>query len=336
MLSNKPQILVTGGAGYIGSHCVLELEKEGFEAIVLNRYVTKEYNLLKSFFNTKIIIGDIQDTILLKRIFASNKIDTVIHLAACSNVGESVTQPAKYYQNNFVGTLTLLETMLEANIKKFIFSSSSATYGIPKILPICEEHAQNPINPYGMTKLMVERIVRDFGLAYDLRFVCFRYFNVAGINSHGLLGESINSKNYLIPSILQTALGNRESISIFGTDYNTNDGTCIRDYVHVADIAKAHVLALQYLLKNDETDTFTDTFNLSSGRGYSVREVIELARTVTRREIKTIESKRHLENPPILIGSNKKAKTILGWNPQYSNLSDIIADAWRWHQNSLD
>ncbi len=222
----------------------------------------------------------------------------------------------------------MLEAMLEAGINKFVFSSTCATYGLPETVPIKEKQPQNPINPYGMTKLMVEQILQDFSHAYDFRSVCLRYFNAAGADPEGMLGEDHNPETHLIPLVLQTANGHRESISIFGTDYDTADGTCIRDYIHVCDLAQAHILALKYLLDDGETDVF----NLGNGNGFSVKQVIEIARKVTGKTIKALECDRRPGDPPILVGSGAKAQKILGWQPQYSTLEEIIAHAWQWHQ----
>jgi UDP-glucose 4-epimerase len=236
--------------------------------------------------------------------------------------------PDKYYRNNFTGTLTLLEAMLAASVKTFVFSSTCATYGVPQVIPIPEDHPQNPINPYGASKLMVERVLGDFDVAYDLKSVCFRYFNAAGADPSGLLGEDHAPETHLIPLLLLAALGQRESISIFGTDYPTEDGTCIRDYIHVNDLASAHVLGIEYLLKGGKSQVF----NLGNGSGFSVREVIETARSVTGREIKTVECERRPGDPPVLVGSSDKARNILDWRPEYANLSEIVAHAWQWHQ----
>lgn len=321
-------ILVTGGAGYIGSHSVLTLQKAGYEVIVLDNLVYGHQDLVETVLKVKLIVGSTGDRSLLREIFATHQIDAVMHFAAYAYVGESVTQPAKYYQNNVVGTLTLLEAMLEAKINKFVFSSTCATYGVPDSVPITEDQSQNPINPYGATKLMVERILQDFNQAYDFRSVCLRYFNAAGADPDGNLGEDHNPETHLIPLVLQTALGHRESVSIFGTDYDTPDGSCIRDYIHVLDIAQAHILALKYLL----SDGATDVFNLGNGSGFSVKEVIETARQITGKEIKAELSDRRPGDPPSLVGSGAKAQEILGWQPVYSNLSDIISHAWQWHQ----
>ncbi|PSB09464.1 UDP-glucose 4-epimerase GalE [Pleurocapsa sp. CCALA 161] len=321
-------ILVTGGAGYIGSHSVLTLQKAGYEVIVLDNLVYGHQDLVEKVLKVKLIVGSTGDRALLREIFANHQIDAVMHFAAYAYVGESVTQPAKYYQNNVVGTLTLLEAMLEADINKFVFSSTCATYGVPDAVPITEDQSQNPINPYGATKLMVERILQDFNQAYDFRSVCLRYFNAAGADPEGNLGEDHNPETHLIPLVLQTALGHRESVSIFGTDYDTPDGSCIRDYIHVLDIAQAHILALKYLIDNGATDVF----NLGNGSGFSVKEVIATARKITGKEIKAELSDRRPGDPPTLVGSGAKAKKILGWQPAFFNLDDIISHAWQWHQ----
>jgi len=321
-------ILVTGGAGYIGSHSVLTLQKAGYEVIVLDNLVYGHQDLIDEVLKVKLIVGSTCDRPLLREVFANHQIDAVMHFAAYAYVGESVTQPAKYYENNLVGTLTLLEAMLEADVKTFVFSSTCATYGVPDSVPITEDQSQNPINPYGATKLMVERILQDFSHAYDFRSVCLRYFNAAGADPEGNLGEDHNPETHLIPLVLQTALGQRESVSVFGTDYDTPDGTCIRDYIHVLDIAQAHILALKYLLN----DGATDVFNLGNASGFSVKEVIETARKITGKEIKAEFGDRRPGDPPALVGSGAKAQKILGWQPAYSNLDDIISHAWQWHQ----
>ena len=247
-------ILVTGGAGYIGSHSVLTLQKAGYEVIVLDNLVYGHQDLAENVLKAKLIVGSTCDRALLREVFANHQIDAVMHFAAYAYVGESVTEPAKYYDNNVVGTLTLLEAMLEANVKTFVFSSTCATYGVPDAVPITEDQSQHPINPYGATKLMVERILQDFNQAYDFRSVCLRYFNAAGADPEGNLGEDHNPETHLIPLVLQTALGHRQSVSIFGTDYDTPDGSCIRDYIHVLDIAQAHILALEYLIDKNVKD----------------------------------------------------------------------------------
>ncbi len=251
-----------------------------------------------------------------------------MHFAAFIAVGESVSDPGKYYRNNVAGTLTLLEAMVAASINTFVFSSTCALYGIPKSIPLVEDHPQDPISPYATTKWMVERILADFDKAYGLKSVCFRYFNAAGADPTGLLGEDHAPETHLIPLVLFAALGKLESVSIFGTDYPTRDGTCIRDYIHVTDLAQAHVLGLDYLLKEGDSDVF----NLGNGSGFSVREVIETAKKVTGKEIQIVERDRRPGDPPVLVGSSDKAKKALGWRPEYANLNDIVAHAWQWHQ----
>ncbi len=328
MSSNKPTILVTGGAGYIGSHAVLALKQTGYDVVVLDNLVYGHQELVTDVLKVELIVGDTCDRSLLDDIFASRNISAVMHFAAYAYVGESVTDPAKYYHNNFVGTLTLLEAMLAASVKTFVFSSTCATYGVPHTVPIPEDHPQKPINPYGESKLMIEKVLRDFDTAYHFKSVCFRYFNAAGADPEGRLGEDHDPETHIIPLVLLTALGKRDSVSIFGTDYPTPDGTCVRDYIHVADLAQAHVLGLEYLLNGGETTVF----NLGNGNGFSVKQVIETAQEVTGKEIKAIECDRRPGDPPALVGSSDRARSILGWNPQYADLSVILTHAWNWHQ----
>lgn len=323
-----PTILVTGGAGYIGSHAVLALKNAGYEVIVLDNLSNGHRELVEDVLQIKLIVGDMSDRALLDNIFSTHSIEAVMHFAAYIAVGESVTDPAKYYQNNVAGTLTLLEAMLAASVKKFIFSSTCALYGVPKFVPLTEEHPQDPISPYATSKWMVERILSDFDTAYNLKSVRFRYFNAAGADPNGLLGEDHEPETHLIPLVLLAALGKRESIFIFGTDYPTPDGTCIRDYIHVTDLAQAHILGLEYLLKGGESEVF----NLGNGSGFSVREVIETAQEVTGKEIKIEERDRRPGDPPILVGSSDKATKVLGWHPQYPNVKEILTHAWQWHQ----
>ncbi len=328
MSQGKATILVTGGAGYIGSHAVLALTKAGYEVIVLDNLSYGHRELVEQVLKVKLIVGDISDRALLDQLFTTHNITAVMHFAAFIAVGESVTDPAKYYQNNVTGTLTLLEAMVAASINKFVFSSTCALYGIPKSVPLVEDHPQDPISPYATTKWMVERILSDFDQAYDLKSVSFRYFNAAGADPTGLLGEDHAPETHLIPLVLFAALGKRESVSIFGTDYSTRDGTCIRDYIHVTDLAQAHVLGLEYLLKGGDSAAF----NLGNGSGFSVREVIETTKEITGKDIKIVECDRRPGDPPILVGSSDKARNVLGWHPQYPNLDDIVAHAWQWHQ----
>ncbi|MCG6137564.1 MAG: UDP-glucose 4-epimerase GalE [Nostoc sp. LLA-1] len=321
-------ILVTGGAGYIGSHAVLALKNAGYEVIVLDNLSNGHREIVEEVLQVKLIVGDMSDRPLLDKIFSTHNITAVMHFAAYIAVGESVTDPAKYYRNNVVGTLTLLEAMLAASIHKFIFSSTCALYGVPEFIPLTEDHPQNPISPYATSKWMVERILDDFDTAYNLKSVSFRYFNAAGADPTALLGEDHIPETHLIPLVLLAALGKSKSIFIFGTDYPTPDGTCIRDYIHVNDLAQAHILGLKYLLKGGESEVF----NLGNSNGFSVREVIETAKEVTGKDIEIVERDRRPGDPPILVGSSDKACTKLGWNPQYPNLKEIINHAWQWHQ----
>lgn len=328
MVQAKSTILVTGGAGYIGSHAVLTLQRAGYEVIVLDNLENGHREIVENVLQAKLIVGDISDRPLLDRIFATYSIAAVMHFAAYIAVGESVTSPSKYYRNNVMGTLTLLEAMVAASIKQLVFSSTCALYGVPLSIPLTEDHPQNPISPYAASKQMIEQILADFDRAYNLKSVCFRYFNAAGADPNGLLGEDHFPETHLIPLVLLTALGQANSVSIFGTDYPTKDGTCIRDYIHVMDLADAHILGLEYLLKGGESQAF----NLGNGNGFSVKEVIEAAYQVTGREIKTVELERRAGDPPVLVGSSEKARKILGWEPQYWELKQIIAHAFAWHQ----
>ncbi|HEY9891381.1 MAG TPA: UDP-glucose 4-epimerase GalE [Candidatus Sericytochromatia bacterium] len=327
MAQVKPKILVTGGAGYIGSHVVLALKKAGYDLVVLDNLEYGHQELVERL-QVELVVGDLSDRTLLDKLFATHNFVAVMHFAAYIAVGESVSDPAKYYRNNVAGTMTLLEAMMAANVKKLVFASTCSIYGMPKQVPMTEEHPQNPINPYAITKWMVERMLADFDRAYDLQSVVFRFFNASGANPQGLLGEDHNPETHLIPLVLLTALGKRESISILGTDYPTPDGTCLRDYIHVSDLADAHVLGLEYLLQGGKSDVF----NLGNGNGFSVRQVIETAQQVTGQEIKVVECDRRSGDPTILVGSSDKAQKVLGWRPQYSELSQIIKDAWQWHQ----
>ncbi|NJL40539.1 MAG: UDP-glucose 4-epimerase GalE [Leptolyngbyaceae cyanobacterium SL_1_1] len=321
-------VLVTGGAGYIGSHAVKGLQASGYNVIVLDNLVYGHREIIEEVLQAKLIKGDISDRALLDNLFASHQIDAVMHFAAYIFVGESVENPAKYYRNNVVGTLTLLEAMVAAGIKNLVFSSTCATYGPPQQIPLTEDHPQFPISPYGMTKLMVEKMLADFDSAYGLKSVCFRYFNAAGADPSGKQGEDHNPETHLIPLVLLAALGKRSAISIFGTDYPTPDGTCIRDYIHVSDLAQAHILGVQYLLEQGESAAF----NLGNGNGFSVKEVIETAKQVTGRDFKVELRDRRPGDPAVLVGSSEKAQKVLGWQPQYSSLETMIDHAWQWHQ----
>jgi len=325
---NKKKILITGGAGYIGAHANKMLCEKGYDTVVIDNLVYGH----KAFVQWgEFVLGDLANTDLLDLVFSHYSIDAVMHFAAYAYVGESVSNPEKYYDNNVVNTLNLLKAMRRHDVKQFIFSSSCATYGIPQKIPIPEDHPQHPINPYGQCKLMVENILRDYANAYDLKYVSLRYFNAAGADPDGNIGEAHEPETHLIPLILEAAADKRKHISIFGTDYDTPDGTCIRDYIHVNDLAQAHMLALNYL----ENGAGSDVFNLGNGNGVSVREMIETARQVTGQPIQTYESPRRPGDPDILVGSAVKAMDFLGWHPQYTDLKEIIETAWHWRQKSL-
>ncbi|QQE63600.1 UDP-glucose 4-epimerase GalE [Leptolyngbya sp. BL0902] len=319
---------MTGGAGYIGSHAVYALQQASFPVVILDDLVYGHRDLVDQVLQVPLIEGSTLDQRLLRDIFARYDIGAVMHFAAYTYVGESVTDPGKYYESNVVGTLTLLEAMVEVGVKSLVFSSTCATYGMPETLPITEDHPQQPISPYGQTKRMVEQILTDYDKAHNLRSVRFRYFNAAGAHPSGLLGEDHTPESHLIPLVLQTALGLREKIALYGTDYPTPDGTCIRDYIHVCDLADAHVLGLEYLLKGGSSAAF----NLGNGQGFSVREVIDAAQRVTGRQIPVIETERRPGDASILVGSSQKAREILGWNPKYGDIDTILAHAWQWHQ----
>lgn len=327
-MSSQPTILVTGGAGYIGSHAVLALKAKGYDVVILDNLVYGHRDIVENNLKAELINGDTRDRALLDQLFQTRSISAVMHFAAYAYVGESVSNPAKYYHNNVVGTLTLLEAMQQAGVNKFVFSSTCATYGIPESFPISETHPQYPINPYGASKLMVERILQDFDPAYQLKSVIFRYFNAAGADPQGRTGEDHQPETHLIPLILLTALGKRNAIKIFGTDYPTRDGTCIRDYIHVTDLAQAHVLGLEYLLDGGASEIF----NLGNGNGFTVREMIATAKAVTQQDFTVEETARRPGDPAMLVGSSEKARQILNWKPEYADLEQIIAHAWQWHQ----
>jgi UDP-glucose 4-epimerase len=322
-------ILIVGGAGYIGSHVNKMLSNKHFSTIVFDNLYSGHEDFVK--WGT-LFQGDLSDIDSLRILFKKYPIKAVMHFAAYAYVGESVLNPQKYYINNVKNTLNLLQVMLEKGVKYFIFSSSCATYGNPSGIPILEEHVQKPISPYGQSKLMVERILHDYSTAFDFRFVTLRYFNAAGADPDGELGEWHEPETHLIPLTLDVASGMRNHISILGTDYETKDGTCIRDYIHVTDLAVAHVQALEYLLDGG----INDCFNLGNGSGFSVKDVIEQARIITGRPIIALEKPRRVGDPPVLVGSSEKAKRILNWNPIYNELPTILQTAWRWHTRKCD
>lgn len=320
-------ILVAGGAGYIGSHTVQELLDAGKDVVVID---SLEYGHKKAMLAKKFYQGSIADTTLLKRVFSENTIDAVMHFCAYIEVGESVTDPQKYYKNNIIGGLTLLEAMLAANVKKFVFSSTAAVFGQPETVPITESERTAPTNPYGETKLAFERILKWYGEAYGLTAVVLRYFNACGAHPNGHIGEDHSPESHLIPLILQVPLGKRASIKIFGDDYPTKDGSCVRDYVHVSDLASAHVLAVDHLLKGGENRTY----NLGNGVGFSVKEVIAIAREVTGHAIPAETVGRRAGDPATLVAASDKVKKELGWKPRFHDLKTIISSAWNWHRNN--
>lgn len=320
------KILVLGGAGYIGSHTVFELIERGNEVVIIDNLQTGHKEAIHK--DAKFYKGDLRDKDFLDGVLSKEKnIDAVIHFAANSLVGESMIKPLKYYDNNLCGTKVLLQSLVEHGIDKVVFSSTAATYGEPESIPILETDITKPTNCYGETKLSMERMFHWTGVAHDLRFVSLRYFNACGAHISGKIGEAHNPETHLIPIILQAANKTRDHISIFGTDYKTKDGTCIRDYIHVTDLAQAHIKAVSYLMKGNKSDVF----NLGNGVGFSVREVIEEAKKVTGKDIKVIEEGRRAGDPAVLIASSQKAKDILGWKPKYQDLSTIIETAWKWH-----
>ena len=327
-MSSKQTILVTGGAGYIGSHAALALKNAGYDVIILDNLSYGHQEIVDSVLQVKLVVGDTSDHSLLDKLFTEHQIDAVMHFAAYIAVGESVKEPGKYYSNNVASTLNLVEAMLAHGINKIVFSSTCAVYGMPKEVPMTEDHPHNPLSPYAASKDMVERILSDFDTAFNLKSVVFRYFNACGAEPGGKLGEDHTPETHLIPLALLTALGKRDKLYIFGTDYDTPDGTCVRDYIHVNDLADAHVLGLKYLLSGGRSESF----NLGNGNGFSVREVIETAREVTGLEIPATESDRRPGDAPILVGSSDKVRSVLGWNPQYADLKQIINHAWQWHQ----
>ena len=319
-------ILVLGGAGYIGSHTVYELIDAGEDVVIVDNLQTGHKGALHP--KARFYKGDIRDEKFLDDLFNNEKIDSVIHFAANSLVGESMIDPLKYYDNNLYGTMILLKSMVKNGIEKIVFSSTAATYGEPEKTPIFENDRTKPTNTYGETKLSMEKMFKWVSKAHGLRYVSLRYFNACGAHVSGKIGEDHSPETHLIPLILQVPNGKREHIGIFGDDYQTPDGTCIRDYIHVTDLAQAHILAVKYLNKGNESDIF----NLGNGVGFSVKEVIETARKVTGHPIPAKISKRRAGDPAILIASSDKAKSILGWNPSHNSLDEIIETAWKWHK----
>ncbi|MBM7871786.1 UDP-glucose 4-epimerase [Clostridium pascui] len=320
-------ILVCGGAGYIGSHMVTYLLEKGKDVVVLDNLQKghKEAVLCEKFYK-----GDLRDRSVLDKVFTENNIEAVIDFAADSLVGESVSEPIKYFENNVGGTLSLLGAMKDYEVKNIVFSSTAATYGEPENIPILENDKTFPTNPYGESKLAVEKILKWCDNAYGIKYTALRYFNAAGAHVSGKIGEHHNPETHLIPIILQVALGQRDKIMIFGDDYITEDGTCIRDYIHVYDLASAHLLALERLMNGGESAVY----NLGNGKGFSVKEVVEVARRVTGKEIKAEVAPRRAGDPAVLVASSEKAKKELGWKPEFDSLETIMETAWNWHKNN--
>lgn len=320
-------VLVTGGAGYIGSHTVAELLAAKEEVIVLDNL---EKGHKEAVIGGKFVQADLRNIEEIRKVFRENDIEAVIHFAAYIEVGESVTDPLKYFNNNVVSSLNLLTVMHEAGVNKIVFSSTAATYGIPESIPIKESDKTVPINPYGETKFTVEKIMKWADKAYGIKHVVLRYFNACGAHVSGAIGEAHSPESHLIPIVLQVAQGKRDEIKLFGNDYNTFDGTCVRDYVHVSDLAQAHVLALKHLRNGADSDVF----NLGNGKGFSNRQVVEASREVTGMPIKAVDAPRRPGDPDTLVASSEKAVRVLGWKPQYDDLHKIIETAWNWHKNN--
>lgn len=318
-------VLVCGGAGYIGSHTVAELLEKGEEVVILDNL---EKGHREAVLGGRFYEGDLRDSKILDKVFSENNIDSVIDFAAYSLVGESVEDPLKYFENNIGSTINLLDAMKRHNVKYIVFSSTAATYGEPENTPILEEDKTFPTNPYGESKLAVEKILKWCDKAYGIKYTVLRYFNAAGAHVSGKIGEDHTPETHLIPIILQVALGKRDKIMIFGDDYDTEDGTCIRDYIHVTDLASAHILALDRLKAGGDSRTY----NLGNGKGFSVKEVVDIARVVTGFNIKTEIAPRRAGDPAILIASSDKARSELGWKPKYNSLETIIETAWNWHK----
>ena len=319
-------ILVLGGAGYIGSHMVDTLLSDGRDVVVVDNLLTGHRAAVPA--GVPFYEVDIRDKVALREVFEKENIEQVVHFAASSIVPESMADPLKYFDNNTAGMIALLEVMLEFDVKQIVFSSTAATYGIPEENPIKETTPQNPINPYGESKLQMEHIMKWADEAYGLKWVALRYFNVAGAKADGSIGEDHPVETHLVPIILQTALGQREKIMMYGDDYNTPDGFNVRDYVHVMDLANAHVLALDYLAKGNDSNQF----NLGSANGFSVKQMVEAAREATGKEIPAEVGPRRAGDPDSLVASSDKAREILGWAPKYDDVKEIIKTAWTWHQ----
>ena len=319
-------ILVTGGLGYVGCHAVKMLVDRGEEVVNLDNLV---FGHVEAACGSEVVIGDIGDKELLRRIFSTHKIEAVMHFAALADVPESVADPQKYYITNVSSSLAMLEVMLDFDCKMMIFSSSAATFGEPEIVPIPEDHPKNPTNPYGRSKLMLEEILREYEQAYEMRSISFRYFNASGADPSGTIGEDHTPEHHLVPIVLQVALGQREHVKVYGTDWPTPDGTCVRDYIHVTDLAEAHLLGLKALRNGHKTTAY----NMGNGSGYSVLEVIGMAKEVTGRAIKSIPAERRPGDPAVLVASFEKIARELGFEPRFPELRTIIETAWNWHSS---
>jgi UDP-glucose 4-epimerase len=322
-------ILITGGAGYIGSHAVRELIRHKKEIVVYDNLSKGHREAVKG---VPLVEGALGDTDKLSEAIKKYGITGVMHFAASIEVSESMKDPQAYYTNNVCGALSLLKAMLESNVKKIIFSSTAAVYGEPEKIPIKEDTPLKPTNVYGRTKLVIEHILSDYAAAYGLKYISLRYFNVAGADEKGDIGEDHNPETHLIPLVLKTILGQRESLSIFGTDYPTEDGTCVRDYIHVTDLAQAHILALNRLDAGGEPEIY----NLGNGKGFSVLEIIKTAEKVTGKTVNAVKADRRPGDPARLVASSEKIKKELGWEPRFYNLERIIESAWNWHKNHLE
>ncbi len=323
-------ILVLGGAGYIGSNMVHMLIKKGLEVVVVDNLSTGYKKAVHK--DAKLYVGDLQDTDFLNKVFKENEIQSVIHFAAFSLVGESVGKPLKYFENNVAGTINLLQCMIKNDVKKIVFSSTAATFGEPNEIPITENALKEPTNPYGESKLIVEKMLKWCDEAYGLKYGVLRYFNVAGADESGEIGEAHNPETHLIPIILKTALGEREQVYIYGDDYETRDGTCIRDYIHVTDLCDAHLLTLNKINETNESRIY----NLGNGKGFTVKEIIEACKEVTGINFKVEIGERRAGDPAVLIASSEKAIKELDWEPKYNDLKTIIKTAWKWHKNNVN
>ncbi len=318
-------VLVTGGAGYVGSHAARCLERAGHEIWIYDNLSEGNRGAVRQ---QRLIVGDLMDRPNLVSVLRDHRVESVMHFAASAYVGVSVERPADYYQNNVVGTLSLMEAMRETGVNRMVFSSTCATYGIPEIVPITENEKQQPINPYGFTKLVIERALSDYAAAYGWSYAALRYFNASGAAAEGDLGEDHDPETHLIPIVLQTALGQREAVLVFGDDYPTPDGTCIRDYIHVEDLAAAHISALNRLGPGVQFQ-----LNLGTGAGFTVRQVIDACERVSGRKIPCRIAPRRAGDPPALVANAERARRELGWHPKYTTIESIVETAWRWHQS---